>query len=246
MRIATLILLSLSFLIGDPTLAAKRRMEVQVADPYMEMYTGPGRGYPVFHVVDRGEWVTIEKRRTDWFKVRTERGTEGWVHRRHMEETLQPTGELTDFNDGSLRDYPDRTWEMGMMGGDFDGADIITVHGSYIFSPNLSIELATSRILGQFSNGYMASFNVVHQFFPEWRVSPFFKLGAGVIHTEPKSTLVQAEDRTDEIGHAGFGIRTYVSRRFIFRTEYNNYVVFTSRDDNEEVEEWKVGFSFFF
>ena len=77
-------------------------------------------------------------------------------------------------------------------------------------------------------------------------MSPFFKLGAGVIHTEPKSTLVQAEDRTDEIGHAGFGIRTYVSRRFIFRTEYNNYVVFTSRDDNEEVEEWKVGFSFFF
>jgi len=53
-------------------------------------------------------------------------------------------------------------------------------------------------------------------------------------------------DRTDEIAHAGFGIRTYVGRRFLFRTEYNSYVVFTSRDENEEVDEWKVGFSFFF
>jgi hypothetical protein len=38
----------------------------------------------------------------------------------------------------------------------------------------------------------------------------------------------------------------YVSRRFMFRGEYNSYLTFTSRDDNEELDEWKAGFAFFF
>ena len=53
--------------------------KVAVADPYLEMHTGPGRGYPIFHVVDRGEQVEILMQRTDWYQVRTERGIEGWV-----------------------------------------------------------------------------------------------------------------------------------------------------------------------
>jgi len=30
------------------------------------------------------------------------------------------------------------------------------------------------------------------------------------------------------------------------RLEYNNYLALTSRDDNEEVNEWKMGFNVFF
>jgi hypothetical protein len=92
----------------------------------------------------------------------------------------------------------------------------------------------------------MGSVNVVHETWPEWRVSPFFTLGAGVIHTQPKSTIIAGQDRTDEIAHVGVGVRAYVARRFLLRAEFKSYVVFTSRDENEEVEEWKVGFAFFF
>ncbi|MEM7280815.1 MAG: hypothetical protein AAF438_04225, partial [Pseudomonadota bacterium] len=114
------------------------------------------------------------------------------------------------------------------------------------FSKNFSFELKLTQTLGNFSNGYLATANLTHQFFPEWRVSPFFTLGVGMLHVQPKATLVQAEDRTDEIGLVGVGVRTYISRRFVFRAEYNSYVVLTSRDENEEVDEWKAGFSFFF
>jgi hypothetical protein len=100
--------------------------------------------------------------------------------------------------------------------------------------------------LGNFSNGWTASANVVHETWPDRRVSPFFTLGAGVIRTEPKSTIIQGEDRDDQVGHAGAGFRVYVTRQFLFRAEYKTHVVFTSRNDNEEVEEWKVGFAFFF
>ena len=59
--------------------AAREYLQLLVAQPYLELHTGPGRGYPVFHAVPRDESVDVLFRRTDWFKVRTERGVEGWA-----------------------------------------------------------------------------------------------------------------------------------------------------------------------
>lgn len=53
---------------------------VRVQDAYIEMHTGMGREYPVFYVAKRGEWVQVVVHRTQWFKVRTRRLKEGWVH----------------------------------------------------------------------------------------------------------------------------------------------------------------------
>ena len=72
--------------------AEEEYRSVSVADPFLDMHTGPGRGYPIFHVVDRGDDIDIVMRRTDWFKVRAANGTEGWVDRAQMERTLQPEG----------------------------------------------------------------------------------------------------------------------------------------------------------
>ncbi len=239
--------LTLSLGVAAPAaFAADRYKSVSVADPYLEMRTGPGVGYPKFHVVDRGESVDIVKRRTDWFLVRTDRGKEGWVDRAQMERTLQADGQVVDFEAADQDDFTNSRWELGVLAGDFGGANIISLYGAYSLNPHVGIELWGSQILGNFSNGWMANVNVVHETWPDWRVSPFFTLGAGVVHTEPKSTIIQGEDRTDQVGHAGAGIRFYATRRFILRAEYKSYVVFTSRDDNEEVEEWKVGFAFFF
>ena len=219
---------------------------VSVADPYLEMHTGPGKGYPVFHVVDRGESIDILMRRTDWFQVRAENGTEGWVDRAQMERTLVPTGSPIEFAEADQEDFTYSRWELGGMAGDFGGANVVSIYGAYSLNPNVSIEVWGSQILGNFSNGWMASVNVTHETWPDYRISPFFTLGSGVIHTEPKPTIVQGEDRTDQIADAGGGLRFYATRRFILRAEFKSYVTFTSRDDNEEVEEWKVGFAFFF
>jgi len=234
------------FVLATSARADDEYRRVVVADPYLEMHTGAGRGYPIFHVVDRGESVDVVKQRTEWYLVRTDNGQEGWVDRAQMELTLQPDGNPFVFDDLGLEQFTNATWEGGLLAGDFGGANIVSVYGSYSLNPHVSVELWGSRILGNFSNGWMASANIVHEAFPEWRVSPFFTLGAGAIYTKPKSTIIQQEDRTDQIGHVGAGFRVYATRRFLLRAEYKSYVVFTSRDENEEIEEWKVGFAFFF
>ena len=246
MRNLMLVLALIQFLFAGVGHCAGRHQEVVVADPFIELHSGPGRGYPIFHVVDRGENVEILKRRTDWFKVRTPNGTEGWVARSQMQETLRPTGEKADFGGQTLADYSESRWEMGALYGAFGGANVISGYGSFSLTPNLSLEVWGSQVLGRFSNSYLASLNATHLFFPEWRASPYFTLGTGLIHTKPKATLVATIDRTDQVAHVGLGVRTYLTRRFVVRAEYKSYVVFTSRNDNEEIEEWKAGFSFFF
>lgn len=242
---AALLLIS-SWIAAGTAWAAEEHYTVTVADPYLELHTGPGRGYPRFHAIERGETIEVIKRRTDWFLVRDARGVEGWVHREQLQLTLRPNGETVELSEADRQDYLDSRWEIGMLSGDYGGANVLSLYGAWSLNPNVSFEVSGSQILGNFSNGWAANVNVVHETWPEWRVSPYFTLGAGYVHTEPKATIVQGEDRSDQTAHVGAGLRLYATRRFILRAEYKSYVVFTSRDDNEEVEEWKAGFAFFF
>jgi uncharacterized protein YgiM (DUF1202 family) len=247
MRWVLLVLSLVQFAIAAQAAGAERQpREVTIADPYIELHTGPGRGYPVFFVAERGEQIALLKRRTEWFKVQVARGQEGWVHFEQLTTTLDLDGEPFDLPALGFDDYAARRWEVGALYGDFGGANIISAYGSRSFTPNLSGELWVSQALGRFSDSTMATFNIVHLMYPDWRASPYFTLGGGVINTEPKATLVATTDRTDSMAQAGAGARVYLTRRFVFRAEYKASVVFTSRNDNEEVREWKAGFSFFF
>src|SRR5688572_31658236 len=243
-----LLVLSLSqfAIAGNATSAERPLREVTIADPFIELHTGPGSGYPVFFVAERGEEIALVRRRTEWFKVRVARGQEGWVHFEQLATTLNPDGEPFDLPALGFSDYTARRWEVGALYGDFGGANVIGAYGSRSFTPNLSGELWVSQALGRFSDSTLVTLNIVHLMYPDWRASPYFTLGGGVIKTEPKATLVATTDRTDSMAQVGAGARVYLTRRFVFRAEYKASVVFTSRNDNEEVREWKAGFSFFF
>ncbi len=234
------------WLIFGQALGAEEEQQVEIADPFIELHTGPGRGYPVFYVVERGQTIAVLKRKTDWFKVRTSRGKEGWVHANQLTKTLTLDGEPVDVPILTREDYDKRDWEIALFGGDFDGANVISLAAGYNFTKNLSAELNYSKILGRFSSLSMYGVSILHQPFPEWRYSPYFTLGTGNVEIQPSATLVQPSDRNEEYTNVGLGMRVYLSRRFMFRAEYKKYVVFTNRDENEDIKEWKIGFAFFF
>ena len=219
---------------------------VVVADPFIELHTSPGRGFPIFYVAGQGEEVVVLKRQTNWFKVRTQRGKEGWVQLSQMRKTLDMDGAEIDWRELDFEDFSNRRWQTGMAGGDFDGARTLTAYVGYAVTPNITLQIEGGQILGDFSDGETASVGILMFPFPQWRVSPYFTIGTGIIRTKPQTTVVQAEDREDEITHAGIGADMYLSERFVLRMEYKRHTVLTSRDDNEEVNQWKAGFSVFF
>ncbi len=236
----------LLFFLAAISTAWAEGLEVTVADPYLELHTGPGRGFPIVNVVERGAKVRVLKRRTDWFQVVDTDGREGWVHRGQMAATLLPAGQRLEIDDPAREDFGAHRREVGMMIGDYGGANVVTVYGAYAFNEHLSGELALAHILGNFSDGQYATIGVTHVPMPEWRIQPFLSIGTGVIRIQPSGALVGTPERTDQVAYAGIGVRAYLARRFIVRGEFKEYVVFTDRDENEEDIEWKIGFAFFF
>ena len=225
---------------------AKEGVMLTVRAPFIELRTGPGRGYPITHVVERGDTIRVFKRLTDWYKVETEKGIVGWVKNEELNDSLTEDGYLAEFSKPAREEYEARKWELGMAGGEFSGAESLTAYIGYHLTPHISTELKYTQAFGDFSNVKLYSINAVHQAWPEWRISPFFTLGAGVMETNPNASLVETVDREDSVLTVGAGVFIYATRNFLIRTEYNSHSGLTSREENEEVDEWKVGFSVFF
>ena len=224
----------------------KELQQLFIAEPYLELHEGPGRGYAVTQVVPRGDAIDVLYRRTEWFRVRTQRGVEGWAHQRDMQKTLLADGSTFSFDMGDRAGYTSHKWELGVLGGDYAGATLISMYLSRSFNEQLALEFTASQFLGNASNGYTLDLGLTHVFRPDWRLSPFVTLGTGVLRVQPKGTLVLPDDRTNQTAYAGAGLRFYWTRRFFVRGEYRTHYVFTSRNENEEIDEWKLGLAFFF
>jgi len=233
-------------LLAATVAGAASSTRVVVQDPYLEFRSGPGRGYPVFHVVDRGQSVELLRRRTDWIKVRGGGGQEGWVNRSQLERTLTPAGEPVTVPGPTPESRTAHRWEVGLATGDLDGANVVAAQAAWAMTPTMLARADVSQLLGSYSDGWLVTAGLAHVFAPQWRVSPFIGVGGGVLRVEPKATLVKAEDRTDETAYGGIGLRGYLTNRFLLQAEYRSYVVFTDRDDNEEIDEWTVAFTYFF
>lgn len=220
-----------------------------IADPYIEMHTGPGSGYPIFHVVDRGETIIILQRKTNWYKIRADNGKEGWATRRQMQQTLLPDGEQLRFARLDRDAFTARRWEFGVTGGELADAPITSAYAGFNFSQNFSTEFTLAQSVGNVSSSILYKFNLLMQPFPDWSYSPFFTLGAGSIDVNPNATLIEPEDQKNDFSQLGIGFRKYLSRRFMFRFEVNEYVIFSAsndKDENEDISEWKLGFAVFF
>ena len=245
-RLALAGLLLLASVCAPALSAAREYLQLFVAEPYLELHTGPGRGYPVFHVVPRDASVDVLFRRTDWFKVRTERGVEGWASQTDMLKTVLADGTPFHIELGDRTGFTSHRWEMGIFAGQYGGATLVSGYGALSLNSQLQVELAVGNYLGKFSNGIIGDLGFAHVIMPEARWSPFLTLGVGLVRIQPKATLVQPIDRTEQSAYVGGGVRYYLTRRFFLRAEYRAHYIFTKRNQNEVADEWKLGFAFFY
>ncbi|MFO1465586.1 MAG: SH3 domain-containing protein [Steroidobacteraceae bacterium] len=219
-------------------------LEVMVTEAFVEMHSGPGRGYPVTYVVGRGEAVQVLYSRTDWFKVRAPRGQEGWVRREELAKT-----QLADGSPAPIPPYPDfatHRWELGAGYGVYNHQNLVAAYVDRAITESLDVELTLQQALGTIDNRYLATIGIRHTFIPEWRwLSPTAGLGTGVQYID-KSTPPQPLDKTNQVAYVTLGLRGFITKKFMWRLDWRNYVVFTKENDNKEPEEWKFALAVFF
>jgi hypothetical protein len=239
------VLAVMGFLAATPARAADEHERVQVADPYLELHTGPGRGYPVTQVVERGAWIAILKRQTDWFKVRTADGREGWAVRAQIEATLTEAGVQKSFRDVLEEDYRRRRIEAGFSAGVLDDDSTLTARLGYRLNDNLAVELAASQASGDLSTTDAYYVALVSQPFPDWRLAPFFSLGLGKYRNTPKATLVGAIETDSNLANVALGFNYYLTRSFYVRGDFRRHVVFVDVNRTQSHDEWLLGVGFF-
>ena len=221
---------------------------VSIVEPYVDFRTGPASEYPIFHVAEQGESITILKKKTGWYKAITSKGQEGWVSAEQLGKTLKPNGEQLYVPTGSFEDYTNRTFEVSAFGGLLESVNALSVAAAWNVTGNLVAEATYTQALGDFSENKLWSIRLQHHTFPEWKVSPYLTIGAGGINTRPRSNLVQSGDeiRKSDFYEVGAGLRYYFARNTVIKFEYRSIIALTDRDDQERIEEFKLGFSVFF
>lgn len=219
---------------------------VQIADPYIELRTGPGRGYPIFFVAPRSEWIEIELRHTDWFRVRTEDDKVGWVSRQQLESTLTAAGGSKSFRDVLLDDYLSRKFQLGAAWGHFQSEPMLKLWTSYRLSDTLSVEGTIGQVQGVFSGTNLWHVDMLIEPWSDKRISPFFGVGLGKFRNVPNQSLIGATTTDAKLAAARIGVRYYLTERFVMSADYALYTAFLSDLKTTEYRAWTLGLSFFF
>ena len=125
-------------------------LELVVSAPFLEMHSGPGRGFPVVYVVGRDEVLTVLYSRTDWYKVRAAHGEEGWARREDLVRTKLPSGEPAP-----IPPYPEfstHRWEIGAGYGVYNRQNLVTAYVDYGITDSIDIEVVLQQAFGTLDN----------------------------------------------------------------------------------------------
>ena len=232
--------------VPDSVIGGDKIERVQVTDPFIELHTFPGRGYPIFFVAARGEWIAIELRHTDWYKVRTAGGKEGWVTRTQLQTTLAESGLEQNFGDVAFNDYLARRVELGAGYGRFHQEPMIKFWLSYRLSDTLSIESTLGQVQGVFSGTTLWHVNLQAEPWSDERFSPFAGIGIGQFKNIPNQSLVNFQTTNARLSDAIIGARYHLTDRFMIRVDYAVYTAFVSEQRSLEYRAATAGLSFFF
>lgn len=229
-----------------PSMAPVAVPRVRVVAPFLDLRTGPGRGYPIVQVAERDEWVVIELRHTDWFKVRTARGQVGWVSRAQMASTVTEDGVPFELADPSLQDYLNRTFEVGGGYGASKTTAITRLWAGWRFSDTLSLDATIVDVQAKASTTGIWTAGLLTEPWSNQRLSPFMGIGVGRFHYKPNESLVNAEKIDGNLGVFTLGARYHLASRVALRVEYIRYAVFVSELESRNYQAGTIGLSIHF
>jgi hypothetical protein len=228
---------------GEPAEPAER---LQVVDTYLELHTGPGRGFPIFHSVEKGQWITVELRQTDWVRVRTASGHVGWAARAQIEATLTTAGTPRRWRDVLLDDYLVRRVDFGGAWGRFKGDPMLKLWLHARLAETVGLELAAGQVQGAFSGTEFWHLSLVGEPWADQRWSPYFSIGLGRFGNAPNASLVDAIPTRAKLAQASLGLKWHVADRYVLRLETTLHTAFASDQRSTETRSFSAGLGFFF
>jgi Bacterial SH3 domain len=229
-----------------PPSVSDKEEQLQVTAPYLELRSGPGQGYPVFYVVERLQWVAVELRRTDWYRVRAIGGQTGWVQRDQLGSTLTTAGGTKTFREVLLDDFLRRRVEFGVAMGRFKSEPLLKFWLQAKLGDAVGVEASIGQVQGVFSGTEFWHVGLTSEPWSDQRFSPFFGIGLGKFSNIPNASQVNNVPVSAKMAQATFGLRWHITERFTARVDTTLFTAFISQARSTEYRSFSAGIGFFF
>jgi opacity protein-like surface antigen len=218
---------------------------LEVAEPFIDMHTGPGRGYPIFNVVEQGETIQILKRKTNWYKIRSEDSKTGWANATQLAHTLKPTGVPVDLPEVSHGDYLKSRWRVGFTAGQLDGASTFSMTAGFRPFSWTEVEVEGGKIFDESVTSDYYGINLLVEPMPDWVITPYVSVGGGMFSFNNRQKVVVDDAGSPSYASLGAGASYYVVSNLVVRGGYRSYSISTD-EDRVWLNAWTIGLNVFF
>jgi hypothetical protein len=209
------------------------------------MHTGPGRGYPVFNVVEQGETIEIIKRKASWYKIQSSDNKTGWTKAEQLAHTLKPTGVPADLPEVGHGDYLASSWRIGFTAGQLEGASTFSLTAGYRPFSWAGVELEGGKIFDESVTSDFYGMNLLVEPMPDYVITPYVTIGAGKFSFNNRQKVVVDDAGSPTYISFAAGASYYVVRNLVIRGDYRRYSISTD-GDNVWLNAWTIGLNAFF
>src|SRR5262245_39086414 len=188
-----------------------------------ELRAGPGISHRVIHRARRGDAFLVETRETSgyWLEVTLPDGRTAYV----LGDTVETIAIDDDAPDAPSKPgffappaLEDANGGLALMAGVWDLDGYSEARPALVLAPAIAFEpyagLGLLKDGSRFVYGLATTLNVA----PNWPVAPFFELGIGGVHEEPKDENIRQE-RDWFHARAGGGLLVSLRYRILFRLQ---------------------------
>jgi hypothetical protein len=237
-------------LANDTTEVAEKSVELIVIDSYLEMHSGPGRGYPIINTMEQDEPITVLRRRGSWYQVANRHNKKGWIQQEKLARTIAPSGLPAALPDTQHGDYLAQQGRIGFALGQQGGAETANLVAGFRLFSFVGAELEYGQIFATNEDGNSYGANLLFEPIQSWSFTPFISTGFGRqdLKTKVKPGVGKSNDLNFAYTFVGGGINYYIGYNFVVRGEYRQISITGDTTDNKTARSsaWRIGFSSFF
>ncbi len=212
--------------------------------------TGPGAGFRIARIAQRGDTFRVHERSTRgfWFRVELPDGSLAWIDGNvvYNQEVGPPSrGERILRKIFAPPPLLGEHGELAVMLGVLSDAGLMAARPTFLLSPTFGFELDLAGSVGSAGRLLMGGGGPLINLFPHWPIVPFFTVGGGVAYATPNADSFVLDDGASSHVYAGGGLRFGFRQRLIVRVEGRSHVFFDP-DRIVAQEEISGGLSAFF
>jgi hypothetical protein len=232
--------------VAESDQTASEYVVLKVEDTYVDLYTGPGYGFPNHYSAKKGETLEVIRRRTTWYRVVTDTGEEGWVEEEQLSSLKLLHGDGQDFKQAVLEDFHDARFELSVSVGTLAEDTQFNARLGYKISEFLEAEAFYGQAFNDFADTRFYGVGIQGKPLRGRRWEPYIGLAMGELQNDPNSTVIGGQTTKDDITMVQAGLRFYFTRNFVLRAEYGRMLLHVDEDRRDDFDMVSVGIGAFF